>query len=148
MTPAMGQLASAGLGHFPDDPLRCGLNSSKPHTDASATRRSSPNSSWNKHGVAFLLLGFLTFYSEKFPGLPSCGRCATVGWVGAQFFQLFAHDRRCFMQPAVLKPLHSNLSVSGRTACRGSFCCFRPSVDSLSCMWWGSMLLLVRESAL
>ena len=91
MTPAMGQLASAGLGHFPDDPLRCGLNSSKPHTDASATRRSSPNSSWNRHGVAFLLFGFLTFYSVKFPGLPSCGRCATVGWVGAQFsFSFFS----------------------------------------------------------
>ena len=95
MTPAMGQLASAGLGHFPDDPLRCGLNSSKPHTDASATRRSSPKSSWNKHGVAFLLLGFLTIYSEKFPGLPSCGRCATVGWVGAPklFAGLHCHCR-------------------------------------------------------
>ena len=117
------------------------------HAQLAAVRQ---NPSGDQHGVALLLHWLSRSTLEIACHLPSCGLGATVGWGGApKFFpDLGFFEGRCFMQPAVLKPLHSNLSVSGRTACRGSFCCFRPSVDSLSCMWWGSMLLLVRESAL
>ena len=120
------------------------------HAQLAAVRQ---NPSGDQHGVALLLHWLSRSTLEIACHLPSCGLGATVGWVGApKFFpDLDFFEGRCFMQPAVLKALHWNLSVWCRTRARGGgelvLRRFRPSVDSPSKSQWGSILLLVRDLA-
>ena len=84
------------------------------HVQLAAVRQ---NPSGDQHGVALLLHWLSRSTLEIACHLPSCGLGATVGWVGApKFFpDLGFFEGRCFMQPAVLKALHWNLSVWCRT---------------------------------
>ena len=52
----VGQHASAGLGPCPNDPLRCGLNSSTPHTDAFCNPPQFANFPWGLSTVLSFLL--------------------------------------------------------------------------------------------
>ena len=83
----VGAARSCWLGHcfehMPNDPLRCGLNSTTSHTRCfvlTGAARQFPQGVGT--GVALQLhgLAFSVCY------LPSCGLCAMGGWVGAQIF--------------------------------------------------------------
>ena len=107
--PSRGVACTCLLGPFPDDPLRRGLNSSTPHTDTFCI---PPQFASFPSGLSTvlpcLLLGLLPL--DNGCHLPSCGLCATVGWVGVpKFFcpglpsPRGVSEGRCFSQPAVLK---------------------------------------------
>ena len=94
------------------------MNSSPSYTDAMCNLPQFANFPQGMHGVALPLhcLAFSRSTPEDGCRLPSCGLCATLGWVGTpNSFRPFFVEGFSFVLTSVPKPLHRNRLVSGRT---------------------------------
>ena len=135
MTP-LGQHADAGLGPCPNDPPRRGLNSSTPHRCFLQFAAVRQYSFGLKYGAAFFRIAFCVL--ENGCRLPSCGLCATVGWVGAPkfLFDRTFDEGSSFVLAVVLKPPFTETSWcwgARRRRDRVFLHCFSAAVDVPTC---------------